>query len=328
MTSQEWAGWVPMRLAADPSTGSATVTWCHLGEARFVEPFAQQTIHARLRAADAEPVRTTSVDDVLERAATLHGPELSGLIFHISRCGSTLVTQMLAAVSRHTVLSEPVVVDDIVRAAALAGAPEELRVAWLRAGVAVLGAMAPADGNVFIKAEPWHVFDLPLFRRAFPSVPWIFLYRDPTEVIVSQQRNPGLHMLPGAMDPGRLGLSLQEAVSMSQAEYRGRVLGAIVETALAGLDDDARLVDYRQLPGAIDEVLAHFDTTLSDSEYEAVVAAGRFDAKHPGVVFEPDSKARRAAAGEDIRQSSAHLAPLFEELERRRRLQRVLAQRP
>ena len=33
---------------------------------------------------------------------------LSRFVFHVSRCGSTLVSQMLAAVPQHLVLSEPV----------------------------------------------------------------------------------------------------------------------------------------------------------------------------------------------------------------------------
>ena len=31
---------------------------------------------------------------------------------------------------------------------------------------------------------------LPLFRAAFPKTPWIFIYRDPVEVMVSLLRKP------------------------------------------------------------------------------------------------------------------------------------------
>ncbi len=100
----------------------------------------------------------------------------TGFIFHMSRCGSTLVSQMLAASSENIVLSEAAPIDDILRAHFRdPGVTEEQQVQWLQWLVGVLSwRRFPAEKNVFIKFDCWHVMFLPLIQRAFPDVPWIF----------------------------------------------------------------------------------------------------------------------------------------------------------
>jgi hypothetical protein len=51
--------------------------------------------------------------------------------------------------------------------------------------VAALGQARAGETRLFLKLDCWHMRDLPLFRRAFPNTPWVFLYRDPVEVLVS-----------------------------------------------------------------------------------------------------------------------------------------------
>ena len=63
----------------------------------------------------------------------------------------------------------------------------EQRIEWLRGVVSALGQpRLGTEKHLFIKFDAWKVLDLPLIRRAFPAVPWIFLYRDPVEVLTSQ----------------------------------------------------------------------------------------------------------------------------------------------
>ena len=46
------------------------------------------------------------MSDLLDQAAAEPGIDPTGFIFHLARCGSTLVSQMLAALPEHIVLSE------------------------------------------------------------------------------------------------------------------------------------------------------------------------------------------------------------------------------
>jgi hypothetical protein len=93
-----------------------------------------------------------------------------GLIFHMSRCGSTLAAQMLAASPANVVISEAPPIDAVLRLEA----DDETKVARLRAMVAALGQARAGESRLFLKLDCWHVRDLPLFRRAFPDTPWVF----------------------------------------------------------------------------------------------------------------------------------------------------------
>ena len=66
------------------------------------------------------------------------------------------------------------------------------------------------ERHYFVNPDSWHTSALPLFRRAFRGVPWIFVYRDPVEVIVSQLRMPGAQMIPGMLDPGEFGIEFAD----------------------------------------------------------------------------------------------------------------------
>jgi len=321
--AKELRGFVPIRLW--PQDGTATVTWCHIGDARFVEPFFQQTVDRHQTAEGA--LCTTPVETLLAVGAASR-QELSGLIFHSSRCGSTLLSRMLAASPRHTSLSEPVLVDDIVRAAALVGIEEEVRFDWLRAAVAALGRSRDGRGGPasrsFLKVDPLDVLDLTTFLQAFPGVGWIFLYRDPVEVLVSQQRNTSTFLRVGTLDLARLGLGVEEALEMPAATYRAHVLGKLAETVLAHLEPGGRLVEYRRLPGAIDEVLTHFGVTVTAAERQAMMEVSHFQAKTPGEAFESDTARKQRNATEDDRAAAASIGPVFERLERHRRSQVVI----
>ena len=99
--------------------------WCHLGDLRFTAPFFEQTIGAAMQ----HPFNllfghTTPLAAIADEANACRSDlKLSGLIFHMSRCGSTVVSRMLAALPRNVVLSEPAPVDQ--RSAACAIGPPD-----------------------------------------------------------------------------------------------------------------------------------------------------------------------------------------------------------
>ena len=66
--------------------------------------------------------------------------------------------------------------------------------------------------DYFVKFDSWNTLDLALIRRAFPDVPWIFLYRDPVEVIVSHMRQRGSQMIPGAFEKLMPDVDLNDAL--------------------------------------------------------------------------------------------------------------------
>ena len=126
----------------------------------------------------------------------------------MSRCGSTLVSQMLATPAANLVVSEAEPIDAVVRARqARPDLSEDEHALWLTWIIGALGQPRGGERHYFIKLDSWHTLALPLFRRAFPDVPWIFLYRDPVEVIVSQTDHARPANDPGTLDIGLLGLN-------------------------------------------------------------------------------------------------------------------------
>jgi hypothetical protein len=302
-------GWTPVR--ARPSGGELIVEWRWIGDARFREPFFAETVQFAL----ARPFsllfpRETTLDELEELEP---GLEPSGFVLHMSRCGSTLVTQMLAAVPEFLVLSEPQLVNDVLRPP---GTDEE-RVRRLRLAVAALGQRRTGNERGYVlKLDPWATVDLPVIRRAFPKTPWLFLSRDPAEVLVSQRRQAGMQTLPTVVSPELFGLDLVSAATMSFETYGAIVLGAICRQACANRDERALFLDYRQLPGAVlDAVVDWFGLDCSADERVAMQAVTGRDAKDPSRAFAPDTRAKAEAATPELRAAVNEWArPAYEAL--------------
>jgi hypothetical protein len=223
----------------------------------------------------------------------------------MSRCGSTLIAQMLAAVARNIVISEARPIDQVLRASGT----EAQRIEWLRWTVSALAQPRAGEDRCFIKLDAWHVLHLPLIAQAFPRTPWIFVYRDPVEVLVSQQRERGVQVIPGAMNPAMFSLNPQEPWMTKLDEYAARVLGRLCEAAVEYQGcGRGRYLHFEELPGAVIEwLLPYFGVAYSTEEIEAMQHAARFDAKRPGLHFELDSTAKQSAASVETRR----LADLF-----------------
>jgi hypothetical protein len=231
----------------------------------------------------------------------------------MSRCGSTLVSQMLAAVPEHLVLSEPLLVNDVLRAPA----PDEERIRRLRLAVAALGRRRSGrERGYVLKLDPWATHDLPLIRRAFPDTPWLFLTRDPLEVMVSHRRQAGYQMLPSVVSPSLFGLDFVSAVTMPFEEYGAYVLGAICRDAAACRDERSLFLDYRELPAAVfGRVLDLFGLECDADERASIEAASRRDAKVPSRTFTPDTATKAQAATPALRAAVDRWArPAYEAL--------------
>lgn len=310
-------GWLPIRI--DWRGSEPCVHWCRAGAERLDDPFFDHAIGRLLRR--PFPLlfqRRTGIDALLGFARELPPPR--GLVLHMSRCGSTLVSQLLAASPSHVVVSEASVVDTLLRPDARI--PDDERAGWLAALLAVLGhARDRGHTHAFVKLEAWHTTSLPLLRRALPDVPWVFVYRDPVEVLVSLADLPGGRLLPGAIEPAALGLELQQVVAMPAEEYHARVLARICAVACEHHEPGrAHLVEYRALPRAVwEELPAVLGFACDDADVAAMQARARLDAKQPERQFRDNAATRQANASAAIRDAARRfVAPHHEALERLR----------
>jgi hypothetical protein len=172
-----------------------------------------------------------------------------------------------------------------------------------------------------LKLDSWTALELPVFRAAFPGVPWMFLYRDPVDVLLSHLRRRGAHTIPGVLPASLYELDLAEAARMPAEEYCARVLARICEAALDQVDRDAgtvRFVRYADLPGAVTTTLVPlFGLEPSPGDHDRMAAAALRDAKNPSGAFDADHPVeRRRAAGPEVHRAAERwLRPLYERLE-------------
>lgn len=309
-------GWTPARIVWDGS--GPGVEWCYTAGEPFTDPFFEQTLGRCVRRPFSLLFRPRTPIETLTELSP--GLQPSGFIFHASRCGSTAVAQVFAASARNLVLSEPSPVDAILRSPA----PENDRVRWLRWLIAALGRPPRAEVRYVLKLDAWSVLALPLIRAAFPETPWIFLYRDPLEILVSQLRHRGAHMAPGGLPPQLFGIEAATLPTMAPEEYCARVLATIFQAAAEGEDERAMFVDYRELPDAIlGPVAGLFGVEMTSAERRQAEAAAGLDAKNPVLPFEDDTEEKRGLATAAMREAAERwVGEPYHRLEEARRRQR------
>jgi len=311
--------WLPIGVVA--ASGATYVDWGWLGPKPLGEPFYEGAV----RRAWARPFNRmfryrTGLQDLIAQAETADSLKPSGFIFHMSRCGSTLAAQMLAALSDCVVISEAAPIDAVVQLGR-ALAPEDA-VRALRAMIAAFGRKrAGHERRYVIKLDCWHTLALPLFRHAFPDVPWVFLYRDPVEVLVSQMRQRGVQMVPQYMPPSFFGLD--PAGYLMDEDYCARVLGVICRAVIdyheIGRQDlgGGLILNYRELPDAVcSAILPHFGMPCGEEEEQRMRQIARRDAKSPTLQFAADTDRKQREATDKIRRAAdRHLGEVYNRLE-------------
>lgn len=313
------AGWTPIDLQWRPE--GTRVDWCRLGDTRFTEPFFEQTIATALR----DPARLlfrrqtpVAALEALQNDPSALPPR--GFIFHLSRCGSTLAAQLLAALPQNLVLSEAPPIDQLLNAQRYDSTlTRERRLAQIRGLVHALGRPRHRDErHLFIKFDSWHMLELPLILEAFPDVPWIFLYREPVEIMVSQHRQRGTQMIPGIVNPWLFGFDPAAVTPMSPDEYCARVLARIsVAAAMHARLGRGRLVNFTELPAVMWESLGEFfGLEWTQDDLARMQRGSLADAKNPSLAHADDRAAKQREAGEEIhRLTEALLCEPYEQLE-------------
>jgi hypothetical protein len=258
------------------------------GELR--DPFMQQTV-----------ARVPAVDELIEipevRLAALPATGApAGMVFHVGRCGSTLVSQLLKQVPGVTVYSEPLPFNDLLVP------PQREPRARLVAALRVLGDLYArhAGGPYVIKFSSWNTLYCGLLCEAFPATPWVLCMRDPLEVAVSLMNDrPG--WLAAGSSTELFAADVGAADAVSSFELLAAKLLAAFAAAAARLDAPRGLVvDYAQLPAQVwERIASHFGMHPDGPSLARMASAGRQNAKAPlgqEHVFTPDGARKRSQA--------------------------------
>lgn len=106
----------------------------------------------------------------------------AGFVFHEARVGSTLFSNMLQTLPNSTSYSESSPPMDFMSRGQ--EVPREERIKALRVIIRAMGRV-PHLQNLFFKFQSGAVAHMDLVVDAFPDTPWVFLKREPVEVMAS-----------------------------------------------------------------------------------------------------------------------------------------------
>jgi hypothetical protein len=97
--------WFP--VSVDLNCTPPLIHWMRLDGVEFTEPMFVQTISRVTQNSKPSVYRTEPLQSLMDQAAKVPATQPAAFIFHISRCGSTLISNALKPGKNVTVISEP-----------------------------------------------------------------------------------------------------------------------------------------------------------------------------------------------------------------------------
>ena len=306
-SNAELKGWLPVDAVV--VDGRPGLWWMDMSDVSLTEPFFQQTVE---RAKTGRSERFTEFDVLLQLEKQLDSTPPTGFIFHSSRCGSTLVSNACRSITSSIVISEANAIDKLIARfitdAPEASVKESIYSVFLRGVVHALGQRRTgSEQHLFVKFACCSFAQIERIRRIWPRVPWVFLYRDPVETIVSNLTS----VPPWLVDEDRrvlasiTGASPAEVAEMKLEELCARTIGSLFSIAHRAADDNSMLVNYNQLAvPVISSVLRFFKVSPTADEVSAIERGSRVYSKEAAATrtFVADSEAKNQRASDLIRE--------------------------
>ena len=329
--------------------GVLQVVLCRLPKTTLKEPFFIDSLAVRFNIAtvnkviDTEQivlVRPLHFDETDDRISYVSAEEFcheyeqlplrqdsTKFIFHMSRCGSTLVTQMLATCERLYIISESTAVNAALNPDLQISVDERDRL--IRSILNSLYASRPDQCDVLIvKFRSWNIFYQQDILRLYPEVQWMFVHRNGSEVLESVLRDPPGWLRSRHTDRDffakKLDVSATELDALKDNEYATRILGAFCAEVARNASGHSTFLDYvdikTKLPSIVNE---QWGLNLSTEEIGAMIEHTTIYSKDPSkrAVFVPDSEKKQELISEE---SHAYADALVET--RRRVLNQITAQ--
>jgi hypothetical protein len=293
---------------------STEIIWIERDNISLTEPFFGQTV-ARLRTR-SPPARLWKSDlrwliDTGYKSMLIR-PD--GFIFHISRCGSTLISNVLRDHENSIVISEA---PPVVQLAGFYPPPllpyheerwNDVREHALATIFTIFGLPSTGQNTrIIIKLASWNIFALSLFRSIWPDVPCLIVVREPLEVVVS---NLSAHSgwVNFRNDPSKLrrclGWGDSGIAKMPVDEYCARVVGSMCATAAQSAASNCKVIDYDHINAKVLlQIRRFFKIATNEADVETINLALKTYSKDPArlMPYKDDRRAKRGAASPALR---------------------------
>lgn len=214
-----------------------------------------------------------------ESAVPVSSP--TGFIFHETRCGSTLVANMLASVKSNVMWSESTGPWKVMHTC-----PKCERRQIVRFLKVIIDAMSrsPHHEHFYFKFQSSE--DIDPVITAFPDVPWIFIFREPVEVMMSRlgaqrigmegmEKEVAARVEKGMAAPNA-GLHNKLKGKQGREANTAQQLSGLCKKAINAFEahpETGMMVEYPNLPdGIVETVLPqHFQVEVSSADYEQMM---------------------------------------------------------
>jgi hypothetical protein len=290
------------------------VKWLDIGKDAFDQNSFDESVQHCLSKSNSNIVETPLtelliISDVVDRVKP------TGFIYHMSRCGSTLLANMFRQLDKNIVHYEPLLPFKILEL--LNRDNEEYVFEVLKGAIDILGRKRFGnEENMVVKFSSGTTYFLPAILKVFPKVPRIYMYRDPVEVLVSNLENAAQ---PWIYDYHLTGQSKSQMLEdNSPLENCAYALAAKSEAFLRTYDDKCLIVEYEQIGRALlERVICHFNMSFSSAEVDEMMKAMDYYSKGKGEKFASDKDKKQRQASPKVRSVAERiLGPVHENLKR------------
>lgn len=262
-------------------------------------PEENETLARHLHHVVGHRGKSTTLNSFIKANIKLQSNKKLGFILHMSRCGSTLVAQMLASNDRFFVLSEPTIINAILDPALHIS--REDRSKLLHASVVALAKCSPlVCDHVFIKFRSWNVLYLDLILKQFPNVHWIFIHRNGVEVLASVlDKPPGwFRSRKNYANHFAKSLKVRSGIvkNLDDSEYVARMLGTFCRIANQKRRQCGIFLDYENLKTLLPQVIRDvwkINLTYKDTLIMSRIARLYSKDISKTVIFKSDSRLKR-----------------------------------
>jgi hypothetical protein len=305
MKKQKTAGFIPIKFV-ELGKEQLMVRFIDLCGTTLTEPFFSETV---IRLINRKAPQIIVPFSELSSEKEIRQP--AGFIFHCSRSGSTLIAQALANCSQCRVVSEAEIINQLLLSQNLS---PETKAQAIRGIINCF--YSPSQPKLVIKFSSWSVVFMDFIRKIYPTVPMIFLYRDPVEVLVSWESKSW----PWLMNKAIIDQLLTKQMAMNVANidsinYQASLLQAILEFGYSNLKNTGIPINYCQLPEIIGSDF--FDLGFTDDNIACMSERVKYSAKSAQKhIFVDDSQEKRKRASVALLEAHAkYTDAIYQKLE-------------
>ena len=294
---------IPGLVPVEVNPRARGIAWGDIGSIELRQSFYDWGLRECHESTGIKSITQTPLKVLQEQDLIPDALAPSGFVFHMARCGSSLLAKALAHGQGNLVISEPEPLNQLLffltdnKLTQQIEEPDKLRM--LRNMVLALGRKRGLDNSrYYLKFSSWNVLQAETICNIFPQVPCLFLYRNPEEVMVSIAKGPTgfsqgkAHQIGVAMS----GCDRASLDKMSQQQYVAAVLAQMARHAIS--QPNMHFLDYSRIDAEhFPQVLELFGHQPDETSMQAMCEQFKYDSKQSQGLssFSQDTTSKQAA---------------------------------